>query len=166
MRKQTKGNDMKKYSWKRKPLGAPEASIAVKCINEIKKKRKGITPQTLVKEASKNKSPLHNCFEWNDSKAAAEYRKDQARYILRMLVVEIASSTKEEPKHVRVYVSPVELEQESNTGYKAIGRVRSNEDLDLAYRRQLLKELQALKEKIQNYAEFAEVVSAIKAVKI
>lgn len=40
----------------------------------------------VVAAARKSRGELHRCFEWDDAKAGEEYRKEQARLILRMLV--------------------------------------------------------------------------------
>lgn len=42
----------------------------------------------IVVEASRNPaSPLHEWFEWDDSTAAEEYRKEQARALIRAIVI-------------------------------------------------------------------------------
>lgn len=45
------------------------------------------TAEKVVEAASKRKnSELHKCFTWDDSKAAQEYRLEQARLVLRAVV--------------------------------------------------------------------------------
>jgi len=152
--------------WKRKPKGAPEANVAVDYIEGIKQRRGGITPQLLVIEASKKRSPLHDCFEWNNTKAAREYRKVQAREILRFLVVVVESETEEEVRHIRAFIAPPEVERDDGASYLTIEEVRSDEDLAFAYIRQLKCELDAIKQKIESFEIFSQVVKAIEAVKI
>ena len=155
------------YEWKWKVKGAPDAQEAGEYIEAIKKKRGGITPQLLVVEASKKRSPLHDCFEWNDIKAAKEYREVQAREILRFLIIEVEPETEtEEAQYVRAFISPQEIEQDDNTSYVTIEEIRSDKDLHEAYLRQLKCELDAFKDKIDSYKEFAKVVRAIEKIKI
>ena len=155
------------YKWKRTPKSAPDAQQTGEYIEAIKKRRGGITPQLLVVEANKKRSLLHDCFEWNDSKAAEEYRIVQAREILRFLVIEIESETEtEETRYIRAFIAPPEIEQDDGASYVTIEQVRSDEDLHEAYLRQLKQELDAIKNKIKTYKEFAAVVQAIEAVKI
>ena len=45
-----------------------------------------LKPQIILAEAKKKKSPLHKCFEWDDSLAAEQYRLQQASYLLRVIV--------------------------------------------------------------------------------
>lgn len=51
--------------------------------------------------ASHPDSELHSQIEWDDTKAAAEYRADQVRQIIRVIVVQ----SKESPQMVRAYIS-------------------------------------------------------------
>lgn len=43
-----------------------------------------ITPALIVEVARDPESPLHQCFEWDDSIAAERHRLDQARRLLRL----------------------------------------------------------------------------------
>lgn len=53
-------------------------------IETIRKSNKGrLTPFLVVTAASKKDHPLHPVFEWDDGKAAHQYRLDQARDIIR-----------------------------------------------------------------------------------
>lgn len=48
-----------------------------------------LTPQAVVDAAKDPDSALHDRFEWDDSKAAAEFRLEQARELIRMVRVQI-----------------------------------------------------------------------------
>lgn len=155
------------YKWKRTPKGKVDAQVAGEHIEEIKEKRGGITPQLLVIEAKKKRSPLHNCFEWDDSAAAEQYRIVQAREILRYLVVVIELETEnEEEIYVRGFVAPLDTDEDSQTSYLTISEVMADEDLDRAYKQQILRELKAIKHKSKSYDEFSKVNRAIEEVKI
>jgi hypothetical protein len=41
----------------------------------------------VIEEAKSRSSPLHDAFEWDDKMAAAEYRKQQARWLIRSVHV-------------------------------------------------------------------------------
>ena len=45
-----------------------------------------ISPQMVLDRARDESSPLHDCFEWNDTTAAEKYRLVQARVLLRLVV--------------------------------------------------------------------------------
>ena len=58
----------------------------------------------VVRAARKSKGALHGCFEWDDSKASEAYRLEQARYLLRMVVVVEEPEEKDaEPIRYRAY---------------------------------------------------------------
>lgn len=155
------------YKWKRNPKGKVDAQVAGEYIEEIKEKRGGITPQLLVEEAKKKRSPIHNCFEWDNSMAAEQFRIVQAREILRFLVVVIESETEnDEEIYVRGFIAPLEKEEDSQTSYLTISEVMADEDLDKAYKQQILGELKAIKHKSKSYDEFSRVNRAIEEIKI
>ena len=158
--------------WTRKPKYAPEADVAVDYIEEIKKKRGGITSQLLVIEATNEDSPLHDCFEWDDTKAAGQWRIEQGRSLLKNLIMAVVEDEEEKPIYVRCFVSPIEVENEGGTSYLTIREICNDDILNVAYLRQLKKELHAFVAKIENYAHYRKskslclVVKAIKKVKI
>jgi hypothetical protein len=83
------------YEWKN---GSRIKADASKVGKEIASLGKEITAENVVRKARDDGSALHNCFEWDDSAAAEEYRLVQAREIMRSLVVIIDKP--DEPKGV------------------------------------------------------------------
>jgi len=152
---------MAQYSWKRRPNGGPKASVAGKYIQQLARKNHGVSAEVLVEAASNPGSPLHECFEWDDTKAAAEYRKVQARLILRSLTVTVQEDDDHEPVQVNAFVC-----LEEGPEYLSVQSVVSDEDMDLRYKRILLEDLRQCKRKVQAYKEFTEVVQAIDRVRI
>lgn len=105
------------FSWKADPetVGKTIEEIAERNNNEV-------TPAKVVAEARSKRSPLHNCFDWNNRVAAQKYRLHQARMLLSSLVVEISIN---EPEHVRAFVNiSTPLEGQS---YCSIGTVVNSE---------------------------------------
>ena len=151
-----------KYQWKRTLKGAPKAQVAGEYLQAIKDSRGVLTQEIIVSEARKRKSPLHDCFEWNDAAAAVEHRKAQAREILRFLVV--VETEDVEDCHVRAFISPSDVGQKSSEGYFSVSEVADDKALGDAYKQKLLTELLAIQEKIRCYKEFSAVVNAIDAV--
>ena len=62
------------------------------------------TPDAVVKKARSSKTELHQCFEWDDSAAAVQYRLEQARYVLRTISIvrEVAIPGSDVPRQVVV----------------------------------------------------------------
>lgn len=48
-----------------------------------------LTPEAVVQEAKSKDSPLHDCFEWDQRKAAHQYRIWQARELITSIKVEV-----------------------------------------------------------------------------
>lgn len=154
-------------SWKRKPKNAPSADIAHAVIEEIRHRRGAVTPQLLVIDAKKKKSPLHGCFEWDDSKAAEQHRVTQARNILSYICVEVEQDEPDEkPQQVRAFIAPSSVGKDSKTSYVPVDEVRNDAEMQSAYLHQLQNELNSIKNKIKSFKEFAAVVRAIDRVKI
>lgn len=80
----------------REVIEAALAAIAVKHGGVLK-------PDDVVAEAADMNSPLHDEFEWDADKAAAAYRIDQARTLIRSVHVVITNEVREVrvPRYVR-----------------------------------------------------------------
>ncbi len=70
------------YCWKRDYIKADPQKVGEELM--AIEYRDAVSVVNLARK--KKKSELHKCFEWDDSIAGEEYRKDQARYIMRMIV--------------------------------------------------------------------------------
>lgn len=69
----------------------------------IREKRGRLTARDVVEEARPEGHTLHRYFEWDDNKAAENYRADQARHLIRSVVV-IEAPDVGEVKPVRAFV--------------------------------------------------------------
>lgn len=74
--------------------------IQSKELDKLYKKHGKLTADLIVKEAKKISSPLHQFFEWDNTKAAEQWRKQQARIIIHQVKV----VTEERRTHVREYI--------------------------------------------------------------
>jgi len=74
-----------KYSWTRNYTVDPQV------VGEIVQRLPSRTADSLLKEARKASSPIHSQFEWDDTKAAQQYRLVQARCMIASLRVEVVS---------------------------------------------------------------------------
>ena len=68
--------------WK-EGIGFYKGISAQKVAEEIASIGESATPQQIVDRARDENSELHKCFEWDDSIAAENWRKQQARIIGR-----------------------------------------------------------------------------------
>lgn len=83
-----------------------------------------ITPEDVVRDARSAKSPLHQFFEWDDSTAAHRWRLVIARQVLRLIVVEVA--TTEFVVSVPMYVHNPDRSNDDG-GYITIAHAKSKE---------------------------------------
>lgn len=73
------------YSWSR------SYAVDAQVVGEIYYSLPTKTPEELLKVAAKKQSAIHSLFNWDDAKAAHEYRLVQARVMVNSLQVEITS---------------------------------------------------------------------------
>lgn len=112
-----------------------------------------ITPQNILEKARNKKSELHKCFEWDDSKAAEQYRLSQARQIIRLLVV---SPVQEDITPIRIF----QISSERNE-YKENSFFVENQDEYRILLDRAKAELQAIKKRYSTLSELEEVFNAI-----
>lgn len=116
-----------------------------------------LTPTLVVDEARDPGHPLHSHFEWDDARAAEEYRLEQARGLIQKVKIVYRSPRGRSPERlVRAYHSVPDVER---------GRVyRSAEDIaeDPLLREMVLRDMERdwkqLKTRYEHFAEFAEMV--------
>ena len=86
----------------------------------------GVVTVDMVIDAAKNEdSPLHSHFEWDNDKAAENYRRWQARALIARCKITIASS---EGVEVRAFVS-LTKDRTSGGGYRMTTDVIGDDDL-------------------------------------
>jgi len=144
---------MENFTWKMKGLAKKvNPDDAAKELQRIQNIYGSITPEILVNEAKKRKSPLHAIFEWDDTKAAENYRLQQARILLNNIQVTII--TDNESKNISVYeVTSVK------DGYKAIDTFNSD-DIEFV-KIGIERDLFYLKKKLSLYKQFDKVLEFI-----
>jgi hypothetical protein len=127
-------------------------------------KQAGLTPENVVEDARAASSPLHDGFTWDDSEAAEKFRLDEARYILRAIIIVTSDpiDEDEEPSTVRAFF-PVKEEDEEESSYVNVTDVMSDSKLRAKILTRAYDELTAWKERYNNLEEFADVRKAIVA---
>lgn len=94
------------YKWKDKAYSAVSAQIVGETIAVVIKDNDGVLiPATLVRAARPKRSPIHDCFEWDDKKAAGKYRETQASYLIRSVEIIQVVNEDTEPIIIRAFVS-------------------------------------------------------------
>ena len=103
------------------PVDAQEAGQE---LERIRQENQGLLkPQVVVDEARPDEAVLHPCFEWDDFTAGEEWRKHQARHLIKSVRVIKNEQVDETPK--RAYVN-IHKSEDSDRGYHALVDVVSD----------------------------------------
>ena len=155
------------YQWKDgSRFNQIEAQAAGECLEQIRKDAGGnLLPADVVDAARPKRSVLHPAFEWNDSKAAEEFRLEQARSLVRSVVVTIEPGS-EAPKTIRAFVSIRSSgdDEEESSVYTSTEAAMADPSLRAQVVRQALREAESFRRRYAQYAELAAIFKAIENV--
>jgi len=148
-----------KHSWR---PGFPNKKIPVKVVaNELKaiERENGILePEAVVKAAKIKSSPLHEFFIWDDTIAAQEYRLEQARGLIRAVIVEVKVENKS--YKVRAYYNVTD--ETEPRAYRAVSEITANQaHLDRVVER-AWTELEAWQARYDNLAALQVAVEHVR----
>lgn len=136
-----------KYKWKQQQVTGLSAQTVGEELERLEKEYEGtLIPSTIVRAAKPKKSVLHKCFEWDDKVAGMKYRENQARELLRKIVV--VYKEKGESKTIRAFVN---IKHESESYYTHTSRVADDEELQNNVLEQIATELLAVKKKYNQF---------------
>lgn len=132
-------------------------------LRRIQTEQSVITPASVVETARDESSPLHGCFEWDNRKAADNYRLWQARMLIRSVYIVDSSDKNAQPVRAFVNVIPEEDSDEfiTDRGYvftPTIATKANYQNQVLSYAMQQLKGWRA---RFGNYRQFFGVVREI-----
>ncbi len=113
-----------------------------------------LTAELVVKDARREKSPLHSVFEWDDDAAAHQYRLEQARLLLRHIVFVPEDKPDAEPMRYYVHLD------NGRSYYTSIIAAMSDEEKRQRVLRTALKELESWERRYRAYEELAEVFAS------
>lgn len=153
------------YKYKDKAFTLVKAQIVGEALDSIFEQNDGVVlPSTVVRSATPKRSPIHNCFEWDDNAAAKKYRESQASYLLRSIVIVRESADEDtEPIEVRAFVS---VESDGGRFYTTIGRAMDDDEMFCDIERQAYDDYMALYHKYKDLKLFRKVNKEIDKVKI
>ena len=127
---------------------------AEKCYREIQS-LECITPASIVDYARSEDTELHKCFQWDDSIAAENWRKQQARIIVSSLVVTVEKNTAGSQKYRLIQ------HDDSTKEYKPVVFTVRNMDEYSRLLAQAKRELRSFKERYKSITELSEVIEQI-----
>lgn len=131
-----------------------------KCYKEIQEIGDEVGPAQIVERAKDKSSELHKCFEWNNTIAAQKYRIEQARSVIRHLIVvnHDMGTDNSEPIQFRVMMKN---ERTADSSYKQTIVMVKDEDEYKKLLAQAYEELRAFKKKYQCLSELSEILDLI-----
>lgn len=136
----------------------------IKIINELNRIASSngglLVPEKVVDAARNPRSVLHSRFEWDDGKAADEYRIWQARQLISVCVETIPGSTEE----TQAFVS-LSVDRHEGRGYRKTVAVLNDAELREQLLRDALSELNCFQQKYSRLRQLADVFSAIRKVR-
>lgn len=112
---------------------------------------KELKPSAVVEAAKVKGSPLHGCFEWDNGKAAHEFRLQQARKLIRVTVTLIDGGSARDPY---VHVPSESATQEG--AYHPLSVVVENTDWFARAYAEAATKLKAAAESLQELKRAAE----------
>ncbi len=124
----------------------------VDALNALRTDDGRIMPEDVVAAARSTRSPLHSHFEWDDTVAAQQYRLEQARYLLRVVVTTVPHTTTQ----VRAFVS-----LSNETGYRQTLNVMVNKDFRAQLLEDAYKDMERFRLKYQHLRELQGVIAAM-----
>lgn len=137
-----------KYEWKRQQISKVSAQIVGEELEKLEKINHGaLLPATIVRAAKPKRSKLNGCFEWDDRKAAKRYRENQARELLRKIVVVYEDNAGKKAK-IRAFVR---IQHEEESYYCCTARILEDDELHQNIINQIVADLMAVKNK---YTQF------------
>jgi hypothetical protein len=149
------------YKWKTGFLSHIDAQEAGTELERIRVQHNGhLTPDNIVRAAKRKTSPIHGAFEWDDKRAAMAHRKDQAKFLIRSIVV-VEDDMLDIKEPVRAFVS---VRVEDKPHYTSIATAMSDEELRQQVLQKAWRELSAWRETYEDLHELSVVHEAIREV--
>lgn len=143
---------MSNVEWKIKGLYKADPE---RCYEEITSIGEEVTPQEIVDYAVDPNTELHKCFTWDDTKAANNWRKQEARMVSCNLVVKYVDK-ENKTENLRVLV-----QTEKGRSYTPVTRISRNEDKYAEMLRRAKAELSVFKRKYHQIQELDEIIQLI-----
>lgn len=119
----------------------------------------------VLAEAQSDTSPLHGYFEWDDTEAAANYRRIQAAHLIRRCKVGVLQSPDSPAVKVRAYVARREIAQRTEDispgSYLAIDEIAGRTAYEVSLRDAMRRDILRLQKRYDNTSLLLEVAQEV-----
>lgn len=151
---------MNEYAWKAGRACGGDVQRIGEELDAIQKAHGGVTPADVVAVASSPESAMHKCFEWDDTKAATNYRHGQARNLVRSITVK----TEKKPQGVPMFVHT--SDEASGPRYMAASVIIGRPDLIAMARAHAAGYLRTARQRLIEIEELERTVSDLEAIEL
>lgn len=151
------------YAFKLPGLVKADAQEVGELFERLEASPEGLTPTSVLNASRDEQSLLHNEFEWDDTVAAEQYRKSQARAIIQNLtVVTNTTDVEEREQHAdRAYV----ITPGYKGAYVSLDNALNREEWRAHLLKTALRDMDVFTAKYQRLSELAAVVQAMESAK-
>lgn len=123
-----------------------------KCLKEIRSLGQDFTTEQVLDLARNPETELHRCIDWDDTIAAEKWRMEQARLVVRSLVV-VVQKHETEPIKLRIF----EHDHEEKV-YRETRLTFRNEDRYAQLKKQAMQEMNQFIKRYRTIVELSEVI--------
>lgn len=120
-----------------------------------------LTPRQVVDESAPKSALLHPLFEWDNKKAADEYRLDQARHVIRSVTVKYREHDEGGPKTIRAFVN---VKDDDDQHYTSTLHAMSDDELRAKVIRKAWNDLTAWRARYEELSEFATLFATMEEI--
>lgn len=150
--------EIRKWTYRKNVRFSVPAEVVGPELDRIRNEHDGILkPDDVVASATPEDSPLHSLFEWDDTKAANEYRKQEARQVISSVQIITISDPDSAPRSMIAFVHTEGCEQ----GYRATVEVLQDEAMMRTVLGDALAQLNGLRLRYKELAVLSEVWNAV-----
>ncbi len=143
-------------------FGNDKAQVYGRRIEELTRATGGVTSRDVLEDARNARSPLHDYFEWDDSRASEKYRLHQAAHLVNHIEIEIVYGKRKEPETVRAFI--IDSPENERQHYVCVERL-GEKDLRERFLGSALKEAEDWMERYEKFVELSRIFSAIRTTK-
>lgn len=143
--------------WEPKPgahLSKKTATLIELTYKKIIKRKGNCTPDDFLEASRSESSPTHHMFEWDDTRAAERWRREQARHYLKAVVIKIEGIS--EP--IRPIISIV---QDNTHTFIELDATARDPNLREQILQNALDELNAFKRKYARLKKYCKLIDNI-----
>lgn len=154
-----------KYLWKDGArVKGVEAQVAGERLETIRSVHNGrLTPTAVLDDARPDDSPLHPAFEWDDSVAAEAHRHEQARSMIRSVVVRFEERPKSDP--VRAFVHVLQ-QDDADASYTSLAHAMQTPELRGQVLARAMAEVKSWRQRYKDYEELGVIFDAVDEVQV